>query len=786
MIPKSLSGFLQSIASLVLVLVFPCLSTGADFVRDIEPILIDYCFDCHGDGVSKGDFLLDDYEKLDQHLTDHDLWFTVWENTRSQLMPPSGKKQPSAEQRAMLKDWIEREVFKLDPANPDPGRVTIRRLNREEYENTIYDVFGHRFNAEAAFPPDDTGYGFDTIGDVLSISPLLMEKYVNAAQEIVSKVVHTTGPVIPSNHRRADQFVSEKKRKANWIPFDQPDAFTCKLSIGYPGDYRLRLDYKLNGADNDTANTARVEIRVNGKSAGKKFLAWGDTQTQSIQVQAPFIKGENVIEIELTSVDPAGKDERTLAFQGDRLHFDGPLDGSHRVFPSNYEKIFIDGPPPEDDAARTAYLRKLIDHWGLRLLRRPVSEGRAKRLMELAQASQELENGFEKGVAQALTAILASPRFLFRAEVQPEPNNPGKIVPIVEFALASRLSYFLWSSAPDPELLQLAAEGKLRTNLRQQIDRMIKDRKGERFVKNFTGQWLQTRDLDLIYFDPRRILNIDDQKEAEKFYNYRTKEAMRWETEKMFEHVLRENRPVTELLVADYTFLNQYTALTYGIEGVEGRDLRKVSLPPDSPRGGILGQGTFLAITSNPTRTSPVKRGLFVLENLLGTPAPPAPEEVPSIEQQRRKKENRELTMRELMKVHAEEALCASCHARFDPIGLALENYNALGMWREEEGGTPIDAGGKLITGEPFANAKELSKILATERKDDFYRCLTEKLLTYAIGRGVEFYDAPTIEKIVENVDANGGGMMNLIYGIAESVPFQKRRGDGSLLSLNP
>lgn len=754
-------------------------ASATDFSKEIEPILLDYCFDCHGDGMDKGDFSLD-YEQLTDHLNDTELWLTVWENTRTEIMPPADKKQPSAEARAKLIKWIETDIFKIDPANPDPGRVTVRRMNRMEYQNTIKDVLGLDFRANEAFPPDDTGYGFDNIGDVLNISPLLMEKYVDAARDIVKRTVYTSGPIIPTSHIGADQFVSEKKRKGNWIPFERPETFVKKIHREHPGEYRLEFDYRINGAENDTAHSALLLVRVNGAEVLKKVLAWGDTQVVKLNRKAQFKKGENIVEIELQQTEPAKEGEKKLNLQPQVVRLHGPLDGSHKVFPSEYNRIFVDGPPVED---REAYLRKLVQHWGLRLWRRPVTEADEDRFVALAGGLDGNNQQFEKGFANVLTAMLASPKFLFRSESQPEPNNPGKIVPIDEYALASRLSYFLWQSAPDQLLLDLAAKGELRKNIRPQVDRMIGDGKTRRFVSSFTGQWLQTRDLDLVYVDPRRILGIKDSKEAERYYNYRTKDAMRRETEEMFWHVLSHNHSTLDFLVPNYTFLNEDLAFAYGIEGVKGRDMRKVELAPDSPRGGILGQGTFLVITSNPSRTSPVKRGLFVLENLLATPAPPAPEEVPTIEEQQRKGGNKNLTMRELMKVHSEDKLCASCHARFDPIGFALENFNAIGGWRDEEKGKPIEAGGKLITGEPFANAKELSHVLATERRADFYRCLTEKTLTYALGRGVEYYDSPSIDKIVQQLENDEGKMRSLIYGIVESAPFQKRRGDGDRLA---
>ena len=399
------------------------------------------------------------------------------------------------------------------------------------------------------------------------------------------------------------------------------------------------------------------------------------------------------------------------------------------------------------------------------------------KLAALGEAAPKAK--FEDGIAHAATAILASPRFLFRAETQPEPDNPGKIVPLDEYALASRLSYFLWSSLPDAELLELAEKRELRANLKEQVDRMLADPKATRFVENFVGQWLQTRDVEGINIDPRRVLGIRDLSESFKVFGARQRRAMRLETEMLFSHLLKENRSSLELFTADYTFLNESLAKFYGIPDVKGEIMQRVSLPPDSHRGGVLTHGSLLVVTSNPTRTSPVKRGLFVLDNFLGTPAPPAPPNVPTLEEAK-KGGKKNMTMRETMIIHREKALCASCHARMDPLGLALENFNAVGMYRAEENGQPIDTAGKLITGETFSTVGELSKILATSRREDFYRCITSKMLTFAIGRGTEYYDAPTIDRIVADLEKDGGKLRTVIHGIVNSAPFQKRRGDGT------
>jgi len=770
---------------LLLACALPGGGAAADrYAADIEPLLAEYCFDCHGGGMDEGGMTLDEYSSLDAHVADHDLWLPVWENLRSQLMPPHDKPQPSAAELDTLEDWIERSVFKLDPANPDPGRVTLRRLNREEYRHTILDLFQHNFHASQEFPPDDTGHGFTNNAEALSLSPLLLEKYLAAAREIVDEVI-PTGPITPTRFFGGRLFRDETGKRPGRFSLNEPHTLSKPFSVPHPGPYRLTVEYVLPGAEHETDHTAELIARLNGEEVLSDFLAWGDSQPIARHARIHLPPGENKLEVEIRPRSGSRKGQRDLQleFRFAKLH--GPLDGSHVVYPSRYRRMFREGPPPTDPAARRRYAETLIDSWGLRILRRPLEPGRRDRLVRFIEQAEASGGRFEEGFAQAVTAMLASPRFLFRAAFQPEPDNPAKVVPIDEFALASRLSYFLWNSTPDEELLQLAARGELRSQLARQVNRLIADPKIERFVGSFTGQWLQTRNLDLLHLNPKRILGVEEGSLTASHFNHRVKPAMREETERVFLHILRENRSIREFLVADSTFLNDDLAEVYGIPGVKGRELRRVKLPSGSHRGGILGQGSFLIVTSNPSRTSPVKRGLFVLENLLGTPAPPAPEEVPPLEESRRK-DKQPLTMRQAMEAHRKDPVCSSCHARMDPIGLALEHYNALGLWREEDRGRPIDASGRLLTGESFANAGELARILVTERRRDFYRCLTEKLLTYAIGRGVKYYDAPTVDAVVDRLEEDDGRMQTLILALIESAPFQNRRGAGHPASPSP
>ncbi len=463
-----------------------------------------------------------------------------------------------------------------------------------------------------------------------------------------------------------------------------------------------------------------------------------------------------------------------------------------------------------------------------RAYRRPIDDRTIDRLVELTKSTSSPPASFDSSIGTALVAILASPRFLFRVEAAVE-NGGSTPHPLVdEFALASRLSYFLWSTAPDEELLTAAERGELRQNLSSQVDRMLKDPRAYALAENFAGQWLRARDVEHVDIDPIAALGLQHELDAlqpqlqrlrrdrerqqnaakegaadktaiaeelpwEEREKIRTeyrrikaignmlddklRRAMRDETQEYFNYVVQENRDVLEFIDSDYTFLNATLAKHYGIDGVEGDEMRRVELPAGSPRGGVLTQATMLAVTSNPSRTSPVKRGLFVLENILGSPPPPPPPpNVPLLETAETGIQGRSPTVRELQERHRRESLCAACHARMDPLGLALENFNALGMWRDSEHEQPIDASGVLLTGEKFDGIRQLKKIIKEQHRLDFYRCLTEKLLTYALGRGLEYYDEYTVDQIVARMDREQGKFSALLMGIIESAPFQKQR----------
>jgi len=460
----------------------------------------------------------------------------------------------------------------------------------------------------------------------------------------------------------------------------------------------------------------------------------------------------------------------------------GPFDAASRVEPPGYRRFFPRGAPPALGFLRTRYAREILRDFAGRAFRRPVDDPTLERLVQLARGVESAPGGtFELGVSRAMMAVLASPRFVFRVE-SADPADAGARFPrIDEYSLASRLSYFLWSTMPDPELLLLAGRGALRANLRSQVARMVRDPQADALVRNFTGQWLQARDVESVPINAREVLGLGPQRRGgpKADFDDKTRKAMRRETEMVFDYVVRGDRSVLELVESNYSFLNERLAGVYGIDGVKGQSMRLVVLPEGSFRGGVLTEGTVLTVTSNPTRTSPVKRGQFVLENFLGTPTPPPLPNIPALEEAKTAFRDHEPTLKEMLARHRSDKLCQSCHARMDPLGLAFENFNALGNYRDHEAGQRIETAGRLISGEEFADVRGLKHLITHERRSDYYRCLTEKLLTYALGRGLEYYDVETVDRIVDGLERDNGRFSTLLMGVIESAPFQRRRVSG-------
>lgn len=745
---------------------------AAEMPKAVTELLEFYCYDCHGYGKSEGGVDLDDLD-FSQGFEPHgDLWEQVWRNVRTGMMPPAEGDQLTLDERKELLAWLEGQPLGIDRDKPDPGRVTVRRHNNTEYQNTIRDLVGVKYQTQNEFPPDDTGYGFDNIGDVLTISPLLAERYLEAARVIMSRAVPDEAGTLPKVEIWGPGFVNpqNKKETGRTIEFDRPQTVEAKRWLAEEGAYQISLTAQVADSSGPSDATATLALIINGSEVARQSVS---QETGAISMALPDVlltSRQHTFALQIIPKESPKPGQGSLAVAVDCLRITGPVGSEALAYPESYRRVITAANQPQGKAQWPESTRAVLRDFASKAWRRPVSADLLDRLCQLANETARAEDSFEAGIRQAGTAILASPRFLLRTETALA-GEGGNHALIDEWSLASRLSYFLWSSLPDNELRELAARGKLRAQLDQQVTRMLQDRKANRMIANFVGQWLQARDVQTIAMQPHIILKKRFLI-AQKTFSRRLRADMRLETEALFRHVLQGDLPATDLVAGDYTFLNQRLADFYGISGVTGNRLRKVS----GHRGGLLTQGTFLVVTSNPTRTSPVKRGLFVLENLLGTPPPPAPPDIPTLEEATRGRPG--MTMREKLAVHREKPDCRSCHARMDPIGLAFENFTALGNYREKDGGKTIDAEGQLATGEKFAGVEELKQLLANERRADFERCLTEKLLTYALGRGVEYYDAPAIDTIVERMGKKDGSLQEALRAVIDSVPFQMRRID--------
>ncbi|MBC7965820.1 MAG: DUF1592 domain-containing protein [Fuerstia sp.] len=790
-----------------------------DFETQVVPILKTYCYECHGGGEKEGDLALDQFSTADEALARSDLWWNVLKNVRSQLMPPVGHDRPSPTEAATLANWIKFRAFEIDPDNVDPGQMAVRRLNRTEYGNTVSDLMGIRFDATILFPPDDAGFGFDNVGDALSFSPLLMEKYLHAAQSIVDRAIPKATWIVPAQEFSGRDFRdSDANVSGEGLSSTKPAHLKRTIAIKTAGKYKIEVAVKLHGSFEFDPSRYTVAFRIDGQNRSTNEYGWDESKLLRYEFSEDWTAGDHELSFELTplpgekSAEPKTTEDSTYArFEVNSVRIEGPEGTTELVHPPNYTRFFPRDTPPADAAERHAYAEEILRKFATRAFRSRVKQATLDRLVTIAElAGKQPGATFESGIAQAMTGVLASPRFLFRLESSAEADAAKPFADVDELDLASRLSYFLWSTMPDEELFELAQQGQLRNQLSAQVARMMRDRRSNEFLRNFVGQWLRTRDVTQATVDPIAVLGHqkeyeallaqfrdrrgrsfgqeltpEEQKTRDRFRELRKitddfddelKRAMQRETELCVEHIAHENLSLLDLLDCNYTFVNEKLAKHYGLPDVQGDEMRLVELPPESVRGGVLCHASMLLITSNPTRTSPVKRGLFILDNILGTPAPPAPPGVPALEAAADKFGDREPTLRELLTAHRESALCASCHARMDPLGLALENFNALGSWRTEEKGAAIDGSGTLITGESFQDVRELKHILREQHADDFYRCVTQKMLTFAIGRGLEQTDEHTVDLIVERLQNSGGKFSDLIDGVIASAPFQKIR----------
>jgi hypothetical protein len=740
-------------------------SHDVSYERHVVPLLGRYCYSCHGNGKSKGDLALDGYKGQADAINDPKTWERVLHNVRSHVMPPEKKPQPSVEEADLIARWIETQVFKCDCERPDPGRVTLRRLNRAEYNNTVRDLVGVKFQPAEDFPADDSGYGFDNIGDVLSVPPILIEKYLTAAEKIFDAAI------VAEDRAKARIKRFEADSLGGSAPGEGVDGGARRLSR--EGDLFVKFNFPQDG---EYALRASAYGEQFGPEPPRMRFQLGDQELQTFDV--PVEAGAaKVYEVRLKV--KAGTNRFSAAYlnnlvnntakdrnkRGDRnlvieyLEIAGPLDVVLPPLPATHRRIFFRNPGSTNNLE---YAREIIGRFAERAYRRPVKPEEVERLAAFVPVAIRQGDSFERGVQLALQAVLTSPHFLFRGELQPEPNNPEAVYPIGEYALASRLSYFLWSSMPDDELFALASKGRLRRNLEAQVKRMLRDPKSRALVDNFAGQWLQLRNLRIATPDAKTFPEYDE--------TLRT--AMETETEMFFHTIIREDRSVLDFLNANYTYLNERLARHYGIKNVRGDEFQRVSLR-GTGRAGILTQGAILTLTSNPTRTSPVKRGKYVLENILGTPPPPPPPDVPEL-----KEAKLTGTLRQRLEQHRANPSCASCHARMDPIGFGFENFDGIGAWRKKDGEFFIDPAGQLVSGESFKGSTDLTAILVKSKREEFTRCLAEKMLTYALGRGLEFYDKCALDQITAGLAKRRYRFSALVLEVAQSVPFQQRRGE--------
>ena len=823
----------------VLILVVFTLSLGENqntsFSREGTPFLKQFCFDCHAGDEPAAELALDAFTDNLSLIENRDVWDRVLDMLTTGQMPPSeSEHQPTIEESDTFVAHIEAIFEHADrTAKPDPGRITVRRLNKVEYKNTVRDLLGVDFDPTESFPADDVGHGFDNIGDVLTMSPLLMERYLEAAEAIATRVIVVEPPPPLKRYQRGwrlephhDEVPDQRFRLLDPTATEQwkSGPFTTgapyfnmfpEEEILYKATLYVEPDNGTPAAENDpdseTSDTATdsetpiaepenqvpVEIALFIQGAALEGISPPEELARLVGVDPA---ADNKIKIlktfEITSRDPkktqtvevlvtgipnierAGiamvrptDGEPSTKLQIRTLWAEGPLD----TRPDTQLEILACTPDiPQIEQTREVLTRLLRDGY-----RRPPTDTEIEQLTQFVAAVQADGAKWEAGIQEAIKVILCSPKFLFRLELDDRPQRPEPY-PIDEFQLAARLSYFLWSSMPDDELFALAKKDQLTPNLEAQVKRMLADPKAAELARDFGSQWLQIQ----------RIATVTPDRERFLVFGRRLRAAMLGETELFLESIFREDRSVLDLLDADYTFLNQELANHYGIadtkgnwmyqektvpggEAIKGREFRRVALQGAS-RGGILTHASVLTVTSNPTRTSPVKRGRWVLEQILGSPPPPPPPDVPELEEDHDAIAG--TTLRERLEQHREDPACANCHAKMDPIGFALENYNAIGAFRTKEGELEIDTTVALPDGTSFNGIADLKQILK-DRKQQFMRCLTEKMLTYALGRGLEYYDRPTVDQIVAQLEVADYRSSVLITEIVKSDPFRLRRG---------
>jgi mono/diheme cytochrome c family protein len=758
-----------------------------------------YCVTCHNEKLLTAGLTLDTAD-VDAVSRDAEVWEKVVRKLRAGAMPPAGLPRPNPAAYDSFTTYLERELDRAAEANPNPGKTGIRRLNRTEYANAIRDLLAIEIDGEPLLPADDSRYGFDNIGDVLTVSPLLSERYLTAARKISRMAIGDPlfGPVAETHD--VPKYLYQDAQMSPDLPFGSRGGVAIRHHFPLDGEYVIQIRLQKNHREfiRGLAEPHQLDVRLDGAMV-RRFLIGGEIKGRSAPVFSTAAEGDVPQELYERNADDALK-VRFPAKAGTRLvgvaflEEDEAVEGPFQQRMTQYDftqykggkpavaRVTISGPydvigvgetpsrrrifvcHPISGADEEPCARKILFALAHRAYRRPVTEEDGKTLLSLYHEGHS-RAGFEAGIEAALERILTGPEFLFRVERDPSDAAPGTAHGVSGLELASRLSFFLWSTIPDEELLKLAESGKLKEPgiLEQQVRRMLTDSRSKALVTNFAGQWLYLRNLRSVSPDPEVFPYFDDN----------LREAFRQETEMFFESMLREDRSVVDLLDADYTFVNEQLARHYGIPNVYGSHFRRVKLS-DENRKGLLGQGSILTVTSYANRTSPVTRGKWVLENILGTPPPPPPPNVPALRE--RNASGKTLSMRQAMEQHRANPVCAACHRVMDPLGFALENFDGTGRWRTTDAKAAIDPSGTLPDGTPFEGLVGLRKVLREKRSEQFVLTVTERLLTYALGRGVEYSDAPAIRKIMREAAPSHYRWSSLILGITKSMQFQMRK----------
>ncbi len=798
----------------------PAGTPQAGFATVVKPFLAENCYGCHGNDKHKKDLNFEAIESVDSLTTDGDRWDDVVEKLRHKDMPPEDEPQPVEAERQAVATWIARELVRIDKATPpDPGRITARRLNRTEYNNTIRDLLGVDVHPADDFPQDDSGYGFDNIADVLSLSPVLMEKYVSAGERVARMALFGAPRLKPTLTRlRSD---GRKVHEVSAVPeaydltgLSLPNAFHAVHRIPVDGEYAIRVG--LGGVRPAGSSPITVALWVDERQVAavvhdpERAASFADDRQefggQTLEFKVRLTAGDHWLAVAVPTlfeglppryggakpstrpVPPPkvfkprpGATPEQIAAQ--RKQFD-TTQVELEALPLNTVRISsvdVGGPYSQPEgAARTSLARiytcghldgqhgpmcaaRIMTALTRRAFRRPVPTSEVDKYVALVRLAEEQEHSLAEGLAVGIQAVLVSPDFLFRLE-RDRPAADGRTAqPISQHELATRLSYFLWASMPDAALGRAADAGALRSPavLSAQVRRMLKDPKSRALAENFGGQWLQFRALESTTRDRDRFPDFEDYLRL----------SMRRETELFVDHIVRDDRSVLDFIDGRYSYVNERLARHYGVLGVSGPEFRRVDLSA-TPRTGVLTQGSVLTVSSYATRTSPVLRGKWVLDNLLNAPPPPPPADVPNLDEAAIGKD---ASLREQLEMHRKDPICASCHRRMDPLGFGLENFDAVGAYRTFDGKFPINASGTLPDGDTFTGPVELAAIL-TEAKEPFARSLTSKLMTYALGRGLERYDTRTVKAIAARLPAQDYKFSALVLDIVNSLPFQTRR----------